>query len=293
MTLTGLRLHVDEGQFVVHGEGAGAWLVYTVPRGRSSPSLTALRGPSARNVLEAAPPDHPHHRGVWWGHGDVSGVDVYLETAQHGRPGRVVHRYWEPWGSGTSFGFVEDLDWLDDEDAALLRERRTIRADFTEGGCLVDVVSERTAVVDLVFGATKEAAMPGVRVCADLSAARGGTVVSSEGGVAESGCLGRRLRWLDHSAPRRRIWGHGNVVDALSVYDHPSNPGYPNAFSVRDYGLSSPRPGHRFSGGCALAAGTTERFRHGLEVHGGDVASVDERWARWAASAPDPKIPTR
>ena len=67
--------------------------------GTTKPYLHPLRAASGRIVTRLYPMehgegetlDHPHHRGLWFGHGDVNGLDFWgNEPGQSAHPGRIV-----------------------------------------------------------------------------------------------------------------------------------------------------------------------------------------------------------
>ena len=74
----GADLHVDEGRFLVHSTDFVS-LAYEFRGSGRKPFIRTLVGPSGRNMLDAPAADHAHHLGIWWGHGDVNGIDFYLE----------------------------------------------------------------------------------------------------------------------------------------------------------------------------------------------------------------------
>ena len=167
------RLTVDDDRFVVHGEYYFVLLRYLTGAGRGRPYLATLCGPSGRNMVEDSPVDHLHHHGVWWGHGDVNGVDLYLELPGGDGPvdkGTVSHTGWanivdDPDGDPPRFGFDEDVAWRDQHGEALLDERRSLLVCFVgDDRYTVDLDSTYVAARDLVFGATKESVLPGIRI---------------------------------------------------------------------------------------------------------------------------------
>lgn len=288
---TGPELLVDDHRFLLRGTGATpdcVTLAYQIRGSARRPYVSVLVGPSGRNVLECSPADHAHHLGLWWGHGDVNGVDFYLELEREDADhGRIEHVSFDeivdddPW-----FGFDEALEWRDPDGLVLLTERRILLAHFADDHWYtLDLDSTYTAVADVVFGDTKESVLPGVRVAEVLTTNGGGTMTSSTGGVGEPECFGKAADWVDRCGRRRGIW-HKEVVEGLAVFDHPGNP-HPATWFARDYGPLSPFPGHHFLGGGALAEGESLRLRHRVLVHEGDTldARVAEHYARYVEEA--------
>ena len=61
--------------------------------GVSRPFLYPILGPDGEHFTRRWPQeevggekDHPHHRGMWWAHGDANGVDFWSEQRMPARP---------------------------------------------------------------------------------------------------------------------------------------------------------------------------------------------------------------
>jgi hypothetical protein len=281
----GLSLVVDDRRFLVQRDNHIAFL-YAYRGYTNKPYIVVLRGPSGRNVLEDSPGDHVHHHGVWWGHGDVNGVDFYLEVPAPGRClGRIEHdEFIETTDDVPRFGFVEELRWVDDGDQVLLDEERSVFVNFRDQTFYtVDLRSTYTARRDLTFGTTKESVLPGIRMAEALTGVCGGHIRSSTGAHGESRIFGQPAEWFDYWGERKAVYGLADVVEGVAVFDHPSNPNHPNPAFVRAYGPNSPFQGHHFTGETTLASGDSWRYRHRLVVHDGDTdqADVDGKYRTW------------
>jgi hypothetical protein len=139
----------------------------------------------------------------------------------------------------------------------------------------VDLRSVYTAERDLAFGDTKESVMPGIRPAEALTGLAGGTIVNSRGQTGEAETFGRPAEWMDVSGRRRSQYVGAEVTEGIACFDHPSNPGYPQRWFVRDYGPISPFEGHHFHEDRSLAAGGHLSLRHRIVVHLGDPATAD------------------
>src|SRR6187401_61150 len=70
--------------------------------------------------------DHPHHRGLWFTHGDVNGFDFWGNVKPGPKFGRVVVDK-ATGKSGKSSGTISfEGRWIDPNDKALLKETRTM-----------------------------------------------------------------------------------------------------------------------------------------------------------------------
>jgi hypothetical protein len=181
--------------------------------------------------------DHPHHRSLWSAYGDVNGVDDWSEEEGHGT---IAHQAFVRQEQGPVFGgFTAGGLWQAPDGEPLLREERSIRA-YNVGGDrrLLDYTLTLVADQgrDIVFGDTKEGGLLSVRVATSMDGARGGTIENAGGGRGEAACWGKPSPWCDYS---------GRVEDqivGIALLDHPSNPGHPARWHVRDYGLMTANP---------------------------------------------------
>ncbi len=273
----GLELVVDDRRFLVQRDNMIAFL-YAFRGYANKPYIPVLLGPSGRNVLEDSPVDHVHHHGIWWGHGDVNGVDFYLEVPDEGRRlGRIDHvEFAETTDALPRFGFVERLRWLDDKDEVMIEESRCVQLEFRDQShSTLDLDSTYTATHDLAFGTTKESVLPGIRMAEVLTCVSGGHLRASTGERGESRIFGQPAEWFDYWGERKAMYGLGDVVEGVAVFDHPSNPNHPNPVFVRAYGPNSPFQGHHFTGETSLGAGESWRYRHRVVVHYGDTEEAD------------------
>lgn len=287
MKYDGVRLVLDDSRFLVEHSNE-VHLLYLARSYTNKPFVQCLRGPSGRNMLEDSPADHCHHHGVWWGHGDVNGVDFYLEVPREGaRFGRIEHRGWdEIVDDHPHFGFFESLDWVDDTGARVIEERRSLQLHLADKDWYtLDLDSSYTAQQDIAFGDTKESVMPSLRVAEGLSGYCGGTITNSRGGVGEEDTMGREAEWVDYSNTRRRVYGGAEITEGMAVFDHPSNALHPPKFFCRSYGPLAPWQGNWFIGPSTLGAGQSLRARHRLLVHEGDVneAAIADKYEEWTA----------
>jgi hypothetical protein len=231
--------------------------------------------------------DHVHHKGIWWGHRDVNGADVWTEFEGHGRIVSVGP------AETTLEGGVERIahatSWLAAGGTPLLDELRVLSASApaADGSQTLDVESVLRASGDaVVLGDTKEAGLVAIRVAPALEERRGGRIELSSGAVGEAAAWGKSEDWCDYSG------SIGGAVVGVAIFDHPGNP-RPAYWHVRDYGLMAANPfGLADFTGDASAKGSLTvqpdadvRFRYRVLVHLGDAAQADVagHYARYIA----------
>jgi hypothetical protein len=291
----------QEGDRVVVAAGGtlvGELLLAAGPK----PFFYPLLLPNGQAVTRRVPPDpeagdvvdHPHHKGFWVGHGDVSGVDLWADDPR--RLGRQLVRAVRT-ASGPVAARVElDLDWVGPEGTVAVSERRVYR--FWEtgpSGRVVDLASTYRAPADraAVFGDTKEGALCCIRLAAGMEGNRGGLITQSTGARTEAEAWGRPAAWCDYSgAPFGPDGRSRQATVGVALFDHPDNPLYPTRWHVRDYGLFTVNPfalhdylpGRGLDGAFAIPAGQEATFRFRLFAHVGDAQAADVagRFADWA-----------
>ena len=236
--------------------------------------------------------DHPHHRGLWFSHGDVNGYDFWAnESDQQPREkkGRIalkgVHK--------AADGFIRaDFEWLAPDGSVLLVDDRTIY--FRPQGDLriIDYdIRLRAKLRPVKFGDTKEGTFA-VRVAATMRETTPdrqpgkGVLVTSEGNRAEKEVWGTRAKWADYSGPvQGKTYG-------IAMFDHPQNPKHPTWWHARAYGLFAANPfgEHDFyrdedrDGSITLQPDEEIRFLYRVVIHPGDAeqAGLEELYREWA-----------
>ncbi len=243
--------------------------------------------------------DHPHHRGAWFSHGDVNGIDFWAnEVSQRsrGRKGVIAFDEIVAVESGESEALIEaDFAWNAPDGSRLLTERRVMRFGRSGDDNLVDFVIALTAEAGSVhFGDTKEGTFA-VRLSTELEEPhwratgipRTGRIVNAEGAWSEANTWGKRSPWVDYSGSLQ-----GKPV-GVAILDHPGNPKHPTYWHVRGYGLFAANVfgEHDFhatesrDGGITIAKGETLRFRYRIVIHPGRTADAEigskfEAWAQ-------------
>lgn len=219
--------------------------------------------------------DHPWHRGIWWGHGNVNGVDLWREQGRT-KTGRLVVE-----GVPALAGQTLSLRAAMASPEGRVFGHADLRFDF-RGLARLRIVDAAIAIAadqgaPLVFGDTDDGGFA-FRLAEVFREDRGAQLCNSEGGEGSKQIWGKAARWVDYSA----------LVDGspagVACFDHPSNLRHPTRWHARPYGLCSANPfavrGFTGSGDGAytVAAGATLRLRYRVVIHEG-------RWEREDAEA--------
>lgn len=240
--------------------------------------------------VEGEADDHPHHKSMWFGHGDVNGIDFWTEK------GKVVHDHIESIDNqptAPSVTLHSKLIGPDGRFIAKETEKLTFRA--TADARMIDWdVSIHASEGDLRFGDTKEGVMairthPNLRLRGDVA---NGTAVNSDGGSGKS-IWGKAAKWVDYS---------GTIDDkvvGIAIFDHPQNLRHPSRWHARDYGLVAANPfGLSYfvdksqDGTYVVPKGETIRFQYRFVFHKGttedaNVAAMYEAYTKTDLVAED------
>lgn len=266
----------------------------------NKPYLHPLRSASGKIVTRGYPMenipgethDHPHHRGLWFSHGDVNGYDFWGNEARGGKFGRIVAVKVNAVSSGKESGTIDaTFEWRDPSGKPLLTEVRRMTFYGGKHTRMIDFDITLTAVEKVVFGDTKEGTFA-VRLASGLEEPRPdapalpkrtGHMVDSEGRVGESQIWGKRANWVDYYG----------IVDGeplgIAIFDNPSNPRHPTWWHARGYGLFAANIFglHDFEhdknkdGSLTLEPGQTLHFQYRVLIHPGDV-HIAQRYQDYA-----------
>jgi hypothetical protein len=186
-------------------------------------------------IIQGESMDHPHHRSVWFTHGEVNGIDFWSEGAGKGT---IVHRQIERVETGPVLArIIARNDWLAPDGKKVCEETTEIIAYRAPTLAWLDyIVTIRASEGDIRFGDTKEGTF-GVRVASSMEVKRGlGGQILNAAGQRDRDAWGKRAEWCDYTGPVE-----GEMV-GIAIFDHPSNLRHPTYWHVRDYGLFAANP---------------------------------------------------
>lgn len=238
--------------------------------------------------------DHPHHRSLWFAHGDVNGQDFWTETE---KTGHIVHAALLETRSGETGLLRTRNRWVSGDGVEFCADETTIRVCAVPHGRLLDyeIVLRAPSDRPVVLGDTKEGTMA-LRVAGWMVMTHKvkGRIVEGAGhalnsaGDRDVAAWGKRASWVDYFAP------HGGKVYGVAIFDHPDNPRHPTWWHTRDYGLFAANPfgQHDFeglkdrprAGELTVPAGGELRFRYRFYFHEGEPADagVADRYSDYA-----------
>ena len=279
----GVNIIEDVGklQVEINGELFTEYIFEDVPR----PYFYPVIGPTGANITRHWPMregeneehDHPHHRSLWFTHGDVNGQDFWSEQKGYGK---IVHDKFLEIISGPDAGIFKSRNkWTAADGEVVCTDRRTHRF-YNRPGCqMMDIeITIHASNGEVRLGDTKEGSMairlaPTMRLKGKVGK---GHIINSEG-LRDGATWGKRAAWCDYYGPVE-----GQVV-GVAIFDHPQNPKHPTWWHVRDYGLFAANPFgvHYFegkpegTGDITIGAGESLTFRYRLYLHKGNDKDAD------------------
>jgi hypothetical protein len=264
-----------------------------------------------RTDIEGETHDHPHHRALYFAHGDINGIDFWAEGKPRGRKvetaagkqyveegmprGRAVFKKLLSAESGPETGEVSaQFDLVspgegEGEDKVLgeMLQKYVFHSDADSR--VIDCEFTLTAGAEAVkLGDTKEGTFA-IRVVDALREKEGLVMLNSEGAKGEDEVWGKAAPWVDYSGTVE-----GESL-GIAIFDHPGNPKHPTYWHARGYGLFAANPfgEHHFfndetrDGSVTIEPGASFTLRYRVVIHPGDAeqAKVAELYAAYKAAA--------
>ncbi len=251
------------------------------PRPFFYPLVGPASGLSLTRMGHPGAPNHDHHRSVWFAHEKVAGVNFWGDTGT----ARIRQKEWLAYHDGDAEAVMAvRLGWSDGHDPRELLTQDLFAALHPGPGreTLLELQTTfRPIANQLEFGKTNFGFLA-VRVAKAISAFfGGGTLTNSEGAVGEPALFGKPARWVDYSGEQP-----GGHREGVTYFDHPSNPGHPAAWHVREDGWMG-------ASACFGEPRTTTQaqpltLRYLLHAHAGvlDANRAADEFARFRARRP-------
>lgn len=273
--------------FEVDGVQRLAWHYGTAyPR----PFFYPLVGPSGETLLRMGhpgAPDHDHHRGIWFAHHKVGGVDFWTEQATS----VIRQTRWLCYEqSDESAAMAVELAWHANPGSdPLLQQELIVQLNpLANGELLLEIQSRFRAMGSPVELQKSNFGILAVRVSRELSEYFGaGTLADSEGRIHESNIFEQAARWVDYSKDQPE------QPEGIAYLDHPQNPGTPSRWHVREDGWMVSSVSQ--SAGRTVPVEQPLLLRYALFVHRDSTPQprIEQAWKQFAELAPLHVLPSR
>jgi hypothetical protein len=293
-----VALKKEEGRIAVTIDGKPFTTFYysgeDVPKPYLHPLLTATGKRITRvypmENIDGETKDHPHHRGLWFTHGEVNEWDFWANekvyAAKRKNLGVIDFVKLVKAEGGKQKGEIVSVHlWKAPDGTPLLEENRTMT--FYAGGKhrVVDFDVTFTAKTKVKFRDTKEGFFA-IRLRDELMERKGGTLVNAEGAKGMRQVWGKPSPWNDYYGTLE-----GETV-GVAILDHPGNYRHPTHWHSRDYGLFAANAlgEHDYyndktrDAGLTLEPGQSQRWRYRVVIHTGttEEAGIARLFAEYA-----------
>lgn len=280
--------------------GANLLARYDVSTGPTKPYLYPIlpfgddthmtrRWPVEKGTDEAE--DHPHHRGLWFTHGDINGIDFWTEAGdEKHRIGKTVHTNFPLLAGGpVQAQLTSTTDWNDPEGKTIAKDTRTLTFTPIANGLFLDfLITVTPTTEDLKWGDTKEGTFA-IRVPEIIKGDKTGTMINAEG-LKQGALWGKASAWVDNSGVI------GGKPVGVAIFDSPQNLRHPTTWHARTYGLFAVNPfglhdfdsskkNDRTAGQLITPKGKSVTFAYRVYFHTGDatqanIAAVAKTYAK-------------
>lgn len=304
-----LEKHADSVDVLIGGK---PFTNYYFGPNSPKPYMSPLRTPEGTIITRGFPMrtdipgehhDHPHHRALFFAHGDINGIDfwgeatatkasqtangVFYPTAGELPTGKTRFRKLDEVKSHGATGSLQaefDLVAPDGKVIGSETQQYTFRGDATSRivDCIFTLTADKGEPLKMVD--TKEGTFA-IRVVNGLSKP-GLKMTDSEGREGVDNIWGKRASWVNYDG----------TVDGeslgVAIFDSPSSFRHPTWWHARDYGLFAANPfgWHDFykdpkrDGSDTIEPGKSLTFRYRVYIHHGDAAEahVAEAYSAYA-----------
>lgn len=212
--------------------------------------------------------DHPWHRGIWWGHGDINGEDFWREKPDKSTSRLVLDG--KPITGSDSLEVKLAMLTPKAKRIGTATHRYTFRRDGSN--LLIDTLIAIGADAGgaLRFGDTEDGGF-GFRLSDEFRQDRGARLINSEGLSGTEQIWGKHAKWVHYSTTVK------GKPAGIAILDHPSNVRHPTGWHARGYSLNAANPFASFTNdkkndaSYTLPAGKQLRFRYLVVVHEGEL----------------------
>jgi hypothetical protein len=267
---------------------------------RTASGVIVTRGFPVKNDVSSGNPKEsafePHQRPLYFGHGDIDGLDFWQE--------QVFDKYYTDHGH-QAYGHMvlKDIEELGGQDAS----GKTIRARYTLDSPNNRLIGEETQsftfagdphtrIIDCEFvlqavagpldmGDTKEGTFA-IRLAPELSGSNA-RMTNSNGAQGENAIWGKAADWVDYSGTISQT-----PVD-IAIFDSPKSFRHPTTWHARAYGLFAANPfgireftrDSNKDGSWTIPEGTSLIFRYRVLISEGGLSAdqIHEAYRRYAA----------
>jgi hypothetical protein len=211
-------------------------------------------------------PNHDHHQSLWFAHHKVLGIDFWGNQSG----AEIRQSQWFACEDGDDeCRMAVELAWMDGHDPGPLLKQELICCVRPQGNpheFTIELQSRFLPVSESLEFQQTNFGFLGIRVARSISGFfGGGNLTNSDGGTGEREVFGRPAQWMDYSGLNGT--GANSMQEGITCIDHPSNPGQPTGWHVREDGWMCASP--TMNSSLLTTQQSPLRLRYLLLVHAG------------------------
>ena len=211
--------------------------------------------------------EYPHHSSLFFGCDMVNGGNYWQEGLERGqivsKGGRIVEQ-------GARVVLTDECIWQRPCAESPVQDSRRITITAPSKDMrIIDFEITLEMLLDVIVLKTNHSLFS-ARTATDISVKNGGVMVNAEGDQGQAATNGTPSAWIDYHGKR------GNVIEGITIMQHPSNIAYPAPWMTRDYGFISPTHMNTLPNkSISFRKGERIMLRYRVLVHTGDHKTAD------------------
>jgi hypothetical protein len=283
-----IEVAVDGKLFTTYYFNPAVAKAYLMPL-RTATGKVVTRGFPVGNDVSKGDPKassfEPHQRPLYFGHGDLDGLDFWQEPVfdhfytDHGHQAyghMVLKKIEHPGNDGKATSIRADFTLNDPSNRVIAEETQSFAFQGDAQTRIIDCQFVLTAIAGpLDIGDTKEGTFA-IRLAPELSAPHG-KMTNSAGAEGEAAIWGKPADWVDYAGDIS-----GERVD-VAIFDSPTSFRHPTTWHARAYGLFAANPfGTREftrnpanDGSWTVPEGQSVTFRYRVLIHEGAFGAAE------------------
>ncbi|HIC16793.1 TPA: hypothetical protein EYO77_01635, partial [Candidatus Poribacteria bacterium] len=225
-----LSFHEEVGSSLSIFNDSNLILTYNYHSDLCKPYFHPVNAPNAKSVTSDTPEDNINHHGLWFGWGNVNGIDFWKEGA-----GKITHREFRNQEISDCFARVITINnWSTPKGTILIEQTSEI---------IVHEPLEDQQIIDLNFSfhplsedILLAASQSSYGLCYRSPYRERQKLINSDSRIGEWEANNKPASWCDF------LGLADNITVGTAIFDHPSNPRYPAKFTALDesFGFISP-----------------------------------------------------
>ena len=258
-----LSFHEEVGSSLSIFNDSNLILTYNYHNDLCKPYFHPVNAPNAKSVTSDTPEDNINHHGLWFGWGNVNGIDFWKEGA-----GKITHREFRNQEISDCFARVITINnWSTPKGTILIEQTSEI---------IVHEPLEDQQIIDLNFSfhplsedILLAASQSSYGLCYRSPYRERQKLINSDSRIGEWEANNKPASWCDF------LGLADNITVGTAIFDHPSNPRYPAKFTALDESFGFISPSLTMDEPYTIKADELLHLRYRVLIHLEDLFTFD------------------